>query len=80
MHHITRSGCCGVTPRGDTTTHDVSIRDHPDEAIVLANGNGSDVVVTHECRELLNRDVWIDPVHGSLSTPLHALMFSSSAS
>jgi hypothetical protein len=62
-HHIARRRAADIEAvLRQSFADDVTIGDHADQPVVLANGNGAYVMLTHQFCEFGHRRVWTDPV------------------
>src|SRR4029077_19467019 len=62
-HHVARRRAAGIetVPR-QSFADDVTVGHHADQPVVLSNGNGAYVMLTHQFREFGDRRVWTNPV------------------
>src|SRR5262249_32234035 len=62
-HHVSRSRTVHIkTILRQTFANDVTVGDHPDQSIILANWDGADVVRAHQFSEFGDRGVRADPL------------------
>src|SRR4051812_48812468 len=62
-HQVARHRAAGIeTVLRQSFADDVTVGHHADQPVVLSNGNGADVMLTHQFREFGDRRVWTNPV------------------
>src|SRR4029077_7522855 len=62
-HHVARRRAAGIeTVLRQSFADDVTVGHHADQPVVLSNGNGAYVMLTHQFREFGHRRVWTNPV------------------
>src|SRR6476469_4150369 len=62
-HHVARRRAAGIeTVLRQSFADDVTVGHHADQPVVLSNGNGAYVMLTHQFCEFGHRRVWTDPV------------------
>src|SRR5215469_8104191 len=62
-HYIARDRAAGIEAVvRQSFADDVSVGHHADQPVVLANRNGTYVMLTHQLGEFGHRRVWADPV------------------
>src|SRR5262245_1605674 len=62
-HHIARRRAADIeTVLRQSFADDVTVGHHADQPVVLSNGNGAYVMLTHQFCEFGHRRVWTDPV------------------
>jgi len=87
LHHVSRGRAVQIkTMLRQTFANDVTVSDHADQPVILANWDGADVVRAHQFREFGDRGIRADPLdplvhcffdfHADLLLELDALMMN----